>query len=143
MLENELDFVEKNFLNKLIIVEGIKDEEALRNFGISKVFNISGKSIFSIPEIIPNSDEIVILTDYDEPGEEKATLLGKLLTQNNFIINNYLRHKFKTIFKITKIEELSRISKFMEDFHSGKIIPIDDKIFNRSRILRRRGRGKT
>jgi 5S rRNA maturation endonuclease (ribonuclease M5) len=131
--------------NDIVIIEGIKDCKALQKFGISNMMEISGKPLMEVADILAtnNIQNVTILTDFDEDGENKESQLTNYLSHYGIKINSFARKKIKTLFKIHKIEELSQFTKFMEDDYTGKVSSIYDKIFNRSRIYSRRRGGKT
>jgi len=118
-----------------IIVEGLKDKKVLSKLGIKNVLDISGKSFDNILEKV--DDSVIILTDFDREGRKKASALIKLFQSNGIKINFFIRQKFRSLFKIQKIEELNSFTKLLEDDIHGKISSVHDKIFNKSRILNR------
>jgi 5S rRNA maturation endonuclease (ribonuclease M5) len=126
-----------------IIVEGKRDEKALKNLGFQKIVKISGKPLEKVLEEVKDYKSVVILTDFDEEGRKIFSRLNKLLSSHKIKVNSFLRKKIKSIFKIKKIEEINSLTKFMEDDYYGKTCSIYDKILNRSRILLRRNGGKT
>jgi 5S rRNA maturation endonuclease (ribonuclease M5) len=135
--ENEI----RSIGDALVIVEGIKDKKALSKIGIRNIFDISGKSFDEILEKV-DGGPVIILTDFDEEGEKKALFLTKLFQSNGIKIDFFFRKKFRSHFKVQKIEELNSFIKLEDDLH-GKIGSIYDKIFNRSRIFYRRNCRKT
>jgi len=120
-----------------IIVEGKRDKEALEKLGIRDIFVISGKSIDNFIDTLPKDRKYIVLTDFDKEGERKMKKIHDLLLKNKFVLNKKLRLSVKNLFRIVKIEELRKISKFKEDVYHGKISTIDYKILNRSRIHRK------
>jgi 5S rRNA maturation endonuclease (ribonuclease M5) len=135
--------VEQVDLNTPAVVEGKKDKKALSKLGFKKVIDISGKSLHEISDKIKSDgiDRIIILTDFDEEGEIKASQLKKLFIHLKIKVDSFARKRFKSL-KIHKIEELNSFTKIMEDDYYGKTCSIYDKIFNRSRIHNRRHCGK-
>lgn len=141
MIEKKLTKIEEMKKQDLVfIVEGKKDKKVLKILGFNKIFTISGKSLHLIPDMIHSNDSksVVVLTDFDEDGEIIASQLTKLLEREGFKINRFIRMKFKNLFGIHKIEELSHFTKFMEDGYHGKTCSIYGKIFDRSRVHNRR-----
>jgi len=136
--------VEQIDFNTPVIVEGKKDKKVLSKLGFKKVIDISGKSLHEISDKTKFDDfkRIIILTDFDEEGEIKASQLKKLFTHLKIKVDSFARKRFRSL-KIHKIEELSSFTKIMEDDYYGKTCSIYDKIFNRSRIHNRRNCGKT
>ncbi|MEN4007476.1 MAG: toprim domain-containing protein [Methanobacteriaceae archaeon] len=64
-----------------ILVEGVKDEEALKKLGISgNIIKVSGSGLklFEIAEIaVESSSKVIILTDFDKKGNILAKKLSK------------------------------------------------------------------
>lgn len=64
-----------------ILIEGMKDEEALRELGISgNIIKVSGSGLklFEIAEMaVESSSEVIILTDFDKKGNILAKKLSK------------------------------------------------------------------
>ena len=142
-LEKTIEEIKK--YDKLcIIVEGKKDKLVLEKVGLENVLDISGKTICEILDKIKsnNFQNTIILTDFDDEGKLKASQLTKLLQHHKIHILPNIRKKFMS-FKIYKIEELKRFTKFMEDDHFGKTCSIYDKILDRSRFHHRWNGGKT
>lgn len=127
-----------------IIVEGKNDKLVLENFDVRNVYDISGKNLEELSEeIVEKTEEVLILTDFDEEGRRKASFLNRFFETRNIRVNKSLRKRIKFLVNITKIEDLIKISKFWRDVYHGKISSIHDKICNRSRILNRRNCRKT
>ncbi|MBS3055429.1 MAG: toprim domain-containing protein [Candidatus Aenigmarchaeota archaeon] len=140
----KFDLIRK-FSGVPIIVEGKNDKIALTNFGFENVFDISGNSLHKFTDFIETlgKKSVTVLTDFDAEGESKNSRLIKLLESSDIIVDKSLRRKFKNSFKIHKIEEMKSLTKFTEDDYYGEIGPINNKIFDRSRIHNRRNRRKT
>jgi len=138
------DFL-KFFVGVPIIVEGKNDKHALLNFGFENVYDISGHSLHKFTDFIKslNPESVAILTDFDEEGESKNSHLTRLLESSGLKVEKSLRNEFKNLFKVHKIEEIRSLVKFTEDDYYGEIGPINNKIFDRSRIRNRRSRRKT
>ncbi|MEM5882782.1 MAG: toprim domain-containing protein [Candidatus Aenigmatarchaeota archaeon] len=145
MLADQIREIQKevlNFKEVPIIVEGIKDEEAIRKLGFQKIVKISGKPLEKVFEEVSNYNSVVILSDFDEEGKKIFAKLRKLFSSHKIKVHTFLRNKIKSTFKIKKIEEINSLTKFMEDDYYGKTCSIYDKIFNRSRIFLRGDGGK-
>jgi len=80
--------VEKSAQGAIIVVEGVKDAEALRNVGVTgKVFCIkTGRTLLYdvLNDYVNLKEELIILTDFDRRGKQLA---GKIV--------NYLEHHGK------------------------------------------------
>lgn len=120
----------------LAIVEGVHDKKQLQKFGWESVFDISGKPLDAVAEQVRelNPDSIVILTDFDSEGEEKAKILSQIFNSYSLPVDNFTRHLFKSLLKISAVEEIAHITKFLDD----KTVAVNYKIFNRNKILRKR-----
>jgi 5S rRNA maturation endonuclease (ribonuclease M5) len=128
--------------NNLVIVEGINDKKVLLKFGIENVIDISGKSFDEVLDKVKNNS-VIILTDFDKEGRKKAHFLTKIFQLNGIKVDTTLRKKFKSIFKVQKIEELNSLIKLLEDDIHGEIGSIYGKIFDRSRIFDKWNNRKT
>lgn len=146
MLTEQIREIQKevrNFIEVPIIVEGKKDERALKKLGFKKIVKISGRPLEKVFEESSNYKSVVILTDFDEEGKKIFSELNKLFSSHRIKVHTFLRNKIKSTLKIKKIEEINSLTKFMEDDYYGETCSIYDKIFNRSRIFLRRNGGKT
>ncbi len=133
----------RNYSEVPIIVEGKKDEKALRRLGFKRIVKISGKPLEKVFEEVSKYKSVAILTDFDEEGKKIFSNLSRVLSSHRIKVHFFLRNKIKSTFKIKKIEEINSLTKFMEDDYYGKACSIYDKIFNRSRIFLRRDGRKT
>lgn len=127
---------EKEVGDSLVIVEGINDKKALLKIGINNIFAISGKSLCEVLEKVKNSS-VIILTDFDEEGKKKEKNLMRLFQSNGIKVDFSFRKKFRSTFKVQKIEEINSFTKLLEEDIHGKISTVHDKIFNRSGLLNR------
>ena len=108
--EKFLDIVRNS--GNIIVVEGKKDRKALEKSGLENIFEISGKSLEKVVDIITGKKlQIIILTDYDKEGIKQYKRLKSLLRPTEIKINDNIRRKFKRIFKVNKIEELNSYFK--------------------------------
>lgn len=103
-------------IEDLIIVEGKKDRMVLASLGLDNILCISGKSNHEVIDILSSRTphSVLILTDYDREGEERAKSLAKLFEKNHIKTNSLLRKKVKSIFRINKIEELKNLTKLSD-----------------------------
>jgi len=142
------DIVRKlNDLNNdesLIIVEGKRDKRALNILGLTNVKDISGKPLDVFVEKVKtnNPKSVIILSDFDEEGQKKEAQLTKLLQKDGIEVNSFMRRYIRKLLQIHRIEEIQFI-KLLEDDYYGKTCSINNKIFNRSRVLMRRNSRKT
>ncbi|WP_048056240.1 toprim domain-containing protein [Pyrococcus sp. ST04] len=64
----------------LIIVEGKRDEESLRKLGVrTEILRLSRSSLADIALMASEYEEVMILTDFDNTGEQLAKKLHSLL----------------------------------------------------------------
>lgn len=83
-----LDEIKEQHL--LVIVEGKKDWEALRTFGIENVITLSKKPLYQVIEELTVS-EVVILTDFDRTGRTLYAYLSRECNWRGIQVNNKLR----------------------------------------------------
>lgn len=109
-LKRLIDFANRSRI--VFIVEGKRDELALKKFGFLNVVSISGKSCERVVnEILKNNfKEVTIATDFDEEGEILRFKLRFLLQKHKIKINSFYLNFLKR-FKIVKIEELNSLLK--------------------------------
>jgi len=97
-----------------ILIEGKKDEEALRNLGINGNFiKVSGSplKLFEIAELaVQSSSKIIILTDFDKKGNQLARKLSEDIQRLGSCPDLQFRRKIMGITRryIKDIESLSR-----------------------------------
>jgi 5S rRNA maturation endonuclease (ribonuclease M5) len=101
----------KSLDDYLIVVEGEKDKKALKELNIKNIATISGSSLEAFVEHLPKNKKILILTDFDKEGKQIAKRLAKILTVYGYTVDDKKRKEFKTIFKVTKIEELKNLKQ--------------------------------
>ena len=103
-----------------ILIEGKKDEEALRKLGINGNFmKVSGSplKLFEIAEIAAkSSSKIIILTDFDKKGNELAKRLSEDIQRLGSHADLENRRKIMGITRryIKDIESLSRHLRQLE-----------------------------
>jgi len=94
-----------------ILIEGMKDEEALRELGITgNIIKVSGSGLklFEIAEMaVESSSEVIILTDFDKKGNILAKKLSKDIQSLGYHPDLNIR---KSIMKIT--------GKYIKDIES-------------------------
>lgn len=114
-------YTEKEFqkeLNKakemLVVVEGIKDKQALEELGFKHIFviNENNKSLnekIEQVEKLAGKERILILTDFDKKGKQLYLRLKSELSQRNVRLHNTFRGMLLKQ-KITYIEELKNLN---------------------------------
>ena len=98
-----LDVVE-HLKGKYVIVEGKKDEEALRSLGVENIVKIAQENIHSIPFTLNSNKEIVILTDFDKAGRKLAVRANNVFKAHKLKVNPHLRKRFMSLGK-TRVED--------------------------------------
>jgi len=102
-----------NTLDKLkgciLIVEGKKDEKALKSLGLKNIIKISGKPLIRVVDEIEKSKrnkDVIILTDFDSKGRRIAARLRYLLQRYRIHPNSRLRSE---VMKLgwNKIEDMN------------------------------------
>jgi 5S rRNA maturation endonuclease (ribonuclease M5) len=98
-----------------IIVEGQRDQLALRNLGASgPVIMASSKSILDMVEDAARQYlEIVVLTDWDEKGEEMALQIEQHLRCTRSCTNVEIRSRLKRLVK-KEIKDVESLSFYVE-----------------------------
>ena len=103
-----------------VIVEGQKDESALRNLGLNgTILRINiGIPLFTFCERLkPMYREVILLTDWDRRGNELCKLLKHHLEANNIKYNMQIRNALRIISgkEIRCVEDLPGWVKRHED----------------------------
>ena len=139
--QEKLEEIIKELDGKLIVVEGKKDEKALKSLGLKDIIAISGRPLYEITEVALNTKkEVVILTDFDKKGRQIEKKLRSLLQKHGKQPNLRLRWKVMDLGK-NKIEDFGDlhtpgiISSEEDDFHV-KTCTNFDKIPGKSRNRR-------
>jgi len=120
----------------IIVVEGKRDELALRNFGIDNIVKISGKPLYrSCLDLVKlkrryKNKEVIILTDFDREGRKLASRLRLLLQRYKIHPNSRLRKEIMGLGK-NKIEDLKSWTRIKEDDYYGKIGTHINKVCNK------------
>ncbi len=95
----------------IIVVEGIKDERALRKLGVTgRIVKVASLSKSDILDIL-SDEEVIIMTDWDEKGMKIEKNLLSLLSFRADI--SYKRKISKIVGKITS--EVETLYKIVED----------------------------
>jgi 5S rRNA maturation endonuclease (ribonuclease M5) len=94
----------------VILVEGKRDYEALTKLGITgEIVMTSHQSLFNLSERLARSKkDIIILTDWDERGEEVARQLSLYMEADGLRPDNSIRNSIRGLLKkeITEVENL-------------------------------------
>jgi 5S rRNA maturation endonuclease (ribonuclease M5) len=105
----------KNLVEKMnneiycVVVEGRKDEEALRKIGYR------GKIVYA-DKLKKVEDKIVILTDFDKEGKDIAKKLIETIGEKN--VDKYFRNEVRRILKSIGRNDIQSISNLCEKYES-------------------------
>ncbi|MFX1296519.1 MAG: toprim domain-containing protein [Promethearchaeota archaeon] len=103
---------ESKLKTTLLIVEGMKDVQALYNFGIqTNILHLQGRPLIEICDLAAAFKKIIILTDFDNAGQKLAKNLQQNLSFRGINVDLTYYHKLKFYFKkVSKdIESLFKI----------------------------------
>jgi 5S rRNA maturation endonuclease (ribonuclease M5) len=92
--------------DSIIIVEGKRDKEVLKEFGFNNVYTIY--ELRKDDGIFLNYKEAIILTDNDNKGRILYKYVRNLLESDGIIINDIERRRFFKYFKVREIEDLRK-----------------------------------
>jgi 5S rRNA maturation endonuclease (ribonuclease M5) len=144
--EIELEEILEELENKLLIVEGKRDEKALKSLGLKHIIAINGRPLYQVVElVIKRKKEVVILTDFDKKGREINRKLAYMLQKRGKPPNSKLRCKVMSLEK-NKIEDFGANSKnitLKEDDHYVKTRTSFNKICYKGRNRGTRSNRKT
>ena|GEM_PF-1611579 len=121
-----------------IVVEGCRDEQALRDFGIEcRYYHVSGsgKSIHALAEQISAEREAIILTDFDKKG---AILASKIVEQLHLApdpvkVNLAFRRNLMNAMKETKAGEVHDLVHLVGGHDNGKDRRSSNKVHNKGK----------
>ncbi|MFP3167029.1 MAG: toprim domain-containing protein [Candidatus Nanopusillus sp.] len=92
--------------DSIIVVEGRKDKEVLREFGFNNVYTIY--ELRKDDGIFLNYREAIILTDNDNKGKILYKYVRNLLESDGIIINDIERKRFFKYFRVREVEDLRK-----------------------------------
>ena len=92
--------------DSIIIVEGKKDKEVLKEVGFNNVYTIY--ELRKDDEVFLNYREAIILTDNDNKGRILYKYVRNLLESDGIIINDIERRKFFRYFRVRGVEDLRK-----------------------------------
>jgi len=100
-----------------VVVEGIKDVEALKRLGVSKNVTSMGKgrSIFTFCEdLAKRHKKVVILTDWDRKGGKLARALKEAFGANGVKVVEDIRTKLVILSK-KEVKDIESLPTFIEN----------------------------
>jgi dTMP kinase len=95
---------------KIVLVEGIKDKEALESLGIKNIITLKKPLYKIIEDIVETKKECIILTDLDKKGKQLYARLSSKLKQFGVKIDN----KFREFLFKTKLRQIEGINSHLE-----------------------------
>ncbi len=110
-LQQDIMNLLKNLENKVVIVEGKKDEAALRELGVENIVSLNGPLFAVIETVASLNREVVILTDLDKEGKELYGKLSSGLKRLGVKIDDSFR---EFLFKNTKLRQIEGITTYLK-----------------------------
>jgi 5S rRNA maturation endonuclease (ribonuclease M5) len=111
----------------VVLVEGRRDREALDSLGIrGEIIMTSQRQLFNLCEELARSGgDIIILSDWDERGEEVAGLLKTYLEADGVHPDLAIRDRIRTLARkeIKDVESLYRYYERLREMCSSKPQP--------------------
>jgi len=100
----------------VIIVEGKKDKEALQRIGVKNRIKLVNRSPAELSRAISDEKEAIILTDFDEAGEEICKRVEESLSSYSIKADTELRKRLHRIIGVANFESIDKIlDKFDEE----------------------------
>jgi len=101
----------------LIVVEGLRDEEALRSLGFSGTFFLlcRGSGLKRLLSVAPAFKKTIILTDLDRKGGALAAKVVATLQSKNIRADLFFRKELRSIMR-GRIRSIQDLKKFEEYF---------------------------
>jgi len=96
--------------DKLVLVEGANDKQALLEFGIKRVKTLKRRALYKVIEEIKDK-EVVVLTDLDEEGKKLYGWLKHEFSQRGVRVDDRLR---EYLFKETKLRQIEGMGRYLE-----------------------------
>ncbi len=92
---------------KLIVVEGKKDFNALTSLGVKNIVSLKNKPLYKfVEEIAEITKEAIILTDLDSEGRKLYSILREDLEKNGVKIDKQFREFLLNNTKLVCIESI-------------------------------------
>ncbi|NAZ26332.1 MAG: toprim domain-containing protein [Nanoarchaeota archaeon] len=92
--------------DSIIVVEGKRDKEVLKEFGFNNVYTIY--ELRKDEGIFLNYREAIILTDNDNKGRILYKYVRNLLESDGIIVNDIERRRFFKYFRVREVEDLRK-----------------------------------
>jgi 5S rRNA maturation endonuclease (ribonuclease M5) len=124
-LEEQINNLIDNSVNgAVIVVEGRRDERALRALGIKGPVIIASwrPALELAEELARNYRDIIVLTDWDNKGEEIALIMEQHLRCTSANTNLEIRTRLKKLVK-KEIKDVESLSLYMERIRELYAVP--------------------
>ncbi len=96
----------------LVIVEGLRDEAALRELGFKRIMRLT-KPLFSVVEdVAAITNAVVILTDLDSKGKELYGVLSDGLRRHGVLVDDSFR---KFLLRNTPVKHIEGLATFVRN----------------------------
>jgi len=101
----------------LVVVEGLRDEEALRSLGFSGTFFLlcRGSGIKHLVTVAQTFKKTIVLTDLDRKGGVLAAKVVEILQSKNIRVDLFFRKELRSIMR-GKIRSIQDLKKFEDYF---------------------------
>jgi 2,5-diamino-6-(ribosylamino)-4(3H)-pyrimidinone 5'-phosphate reductase len=128
----------------VIVVEGLRDRESLRNMGVTGrilCLQSSRKNTDGFVAELEDVRDVVVLTDFDREGVFLAKRLTKILNSQNFHANLVLWRELRQLTRshVRSIEELPKYYQRMR-VESAEILPAWGRAYAPSTAARHKWR---
>lgn len=122
-LERTLEEIrERSVEGTAVIVEGKKDEKALRELGVEGPIHripSGGKTPLNSLEDLPKYEEVIILTDFDLPGEELADFCEKHLEKLGTTVLSNLRDELRNYVR-KGVKDIEGLASFLQSERTSR-----------------------
>ena len=110
---------EKAALGDIIIVEGKRDVASLKKLGINgNIKTPNSRSLLNFIEGVEREQRnVVILTDWDNAGEELAIKMAKYLEHSSIDVDTNIRLRLKSLVK-KEIKDIESIYSYVKKLES-------------------------
>ncbi|MFH1399111.1 MAG: hypothetical protein ABIG95_03290 [Candidatus Woesearchaeota archaeon] len=92
-----------------IVVEGIKDQQALRELGIDSL-SLKGPLFELVENVATQGTKVLILTDLDKEGRKLYGKLKKDFVRHGVVIDSFFR---EWLFKNTKLRQIEGLVTYL------------------------------
>jgi len=122
----EIQKVLDSLKGNILIVEGRKDESALRSLGIRHIVKINSRPIAKVATDVDSmaekhkNREVIVLTDFDRTGRRLASQIRLLLQSRKIHANSRIRRDVMNL-GISRIEEMASMPGLPGTFLEGRI----------------------